>query len=73
VEIARLSLGRYTRYYNEDRPHQSLWNYPPGYVHRLGNKTKLPANYKTTIRLVKEQRLQINRGLEKDQPMAVLN
>ena len=73
VEIARLSLGRYIRYYNEERPHQSLWNYPPAYVHRLGNKTKLLAQYKTMVQLVKEQRLQINRSLEKDQPMAVLN
>jgi len=73
IEVARLSLSRYIRYYNEERPHQSLWNYPPGHVHRLGNKTKLLANYKTMIQSVKEQRLQINRGLEKDQPMAVLN
>jgi putative transposase len=73
VEIARLSLSRYIRYYNEDRPHQSLWNYPPGHVHRLGNKTELLAQYKTMVRLVKEQRLQINRSPEKDQPMAVSN
>ena len=71
IEIARSSLGRYIRFYNEDRPHQSLWNYPPGYVHRLGNKTQLLAGYKTMVQLVKEQRFQMNRNLEKDQPMAV--
>jgi hypothetical protein len=69
AEVARLSLGRYIRYYNEERPHQSLWNYPPGYVHRLGNKTRLLAQYKTMVQLVKEQRIQINRTLEKEQPM----
>jgi putative transposase len=73
VEVARLSLSRYIRYYNEDRPHQSLGNYPPGYVHRLGNKTKLLAQYKTMVQLVKEQRIQMNRTLGKEQPMAVLN
>ena len=73
AEIARLSLGGYIRYYNKDRPHQALWNYTPGQVHRLGDKTKLLAHYKTMVQLVKEQRFQINRSLEKDQPMAVLN
>ena len=71
AEIARLSLGGYIRYYNKDRPHQALWNYTPGQVHRLGDKTKLLAHYKTMVQLVKEQRFQINRSLEKDQPMAV--
>jgi len=41
VEVARISLAQYIEFYNEKRPHQSLWNYTPGYVHRLGNKTLL--------------------------------
>ena len=73
IEIARLSLGRYIRYYNEQRPHQALWNYPPGYVHRLGNKSKLLAHYKTMVHIVKEQRLQINQRMEKNQIIAVSN
>lgn len=73
VEIARLSLGRYIHYYNEQRPHQALWNYPPGYVHRLGNKSKLLEHYKTRVQVVKEQRLQINRSLQKEAFMAVSN
>lgn len=35
IETARLSLGRHIHHYNEERPHQALWNYPPGDVHRL--------------------------------------
>ena len=35
VEIARWSLGRYIRYYNEERPRKSLWNFLTGDVHRL--------------------------------------
>ena len=73
IEIARLSLSRYIRYYNEQRPHQALWNYPPGYVHRLGNKSKLLAHYKTMVHIVKEQRLQINQRMEKNQIIAVSN
>jgi putative transposase len=45
-EIARCSLGRYIHFYNEQRPHQALWNYTPGYVHRLGNKTELLVDHK---------------------------
>ncbi len=73
VEIARLSLGRYIQYYNEQRPHQALWNYPPGYVHRLGNKGTLLAHYKTMVQVVKEQRLQLNRSSEKEVSMTVSN
>jgi putative transposase len=73
AEIARLSLGRYIHHYNEERPHQSLWNYPPGYVHRLGNKSKLLAQYKMIIQIVKEQRLQINRSSAKETFMTVSN
>jgi len=73
VEIARLSLGRYIHHYNEERPHQALWNYSPGYVHRLGNKSQLLAHYKTMVQVVKEQRLQINRSLQKEAFMTVSN
>ncbi len=73
LEIARLSLGRYIYHYNEERPHQALWNYPPGYLHRLGNKTRLLVHYQTMVQNVKEQRLRRNRSPEKDQLMTVSN
>jgi putative transposase len=31
----------YSRRYNVERPHQSLWNFTPARVHALNNKTKL--------------------------------
>lgn len=34
-------IGRYIRFYNEQRPHQSLWNFTPQYVHELNNKTEI--------------------------------
>ena len=63
IDIARQSLARYIEEYNERRPHQALWNYTPGYVHRLGNKTKLLEHHRKMIQVVKEQRLNANRAL----------
>jgi len=49
------------RQYNEKRPHQALLNYTPGFIHRLGNKTKLLNLYKHSVQIVKEQRIFLNR------------
>lgn len=63
VDIARLSMVRYIEEYNEIRPHQALWNYPPGFVHRLGNKTLLLEHRRRMIQIAKERRLDVNRAL----------
>jgi len=63
AEVARSSLGRYIELYNEKRPHQALWNYTPGYVHRLGNKSTLLKKYRSKVQLVKEQRIKANKLL----------
>lgn len=60
AEIARLSLANYIEYYNEQRPHQALWNYTPGYVHRLGNKSQLLNHYRQMVQIAKERRRQVN-------------
>ncbi len=60
LELARLSLARYIKFYNEQRPHQSLWNYTPGYLHRLGNKSELVSHYNQMLQIAKEHRRQIN-------------
>jgi len=62
-EIARRFMARYIEEYNEVSPHQALWNYTPGFVHRLGNKTLLLEHRGTMIQIVKEQRLKTNRAL----------
>jgi transposase InsO family protein len=59
---ARHSMGVYINEYNERRPHQALWNFTPGYVHRLGNKSVLYAQYKEQVQIVKEQRIAFNRS-----------
>jgi putative transposase len=61
IEIARASLAGYIELYNERRPHQALWNYTPGYLHRLGNKSRLLEQHKFTVQIVKEQRFRTNR------------
>jgi putative transposase len=66
LEGARVSLARYIHFYNEERPHQALWNYPPGYVHRLGNKTVLLREYRERVKIVKEQRLIAHRLLKEN-------
>lgn len=38
---AREEIGRYIEVYNHRRPHQSLMNFMPGYVHQINNKTAL--------------------------------
>ena len=45
--IAREAIGKYIRYYNEERPHQALWNFTPGYVHQVNNKSLILAELKT--------------------------
>jgi transposase InsO family protein len=61
-EIARNSLAKYIDQYNERRPHQALFNFTPGYVHRMGDKTVLYAQYKKQVQIVKEQRIAFNRS-----------
>ena len=57
---ARLSLGRYIDYYNQKRPHQSLWGFAPAYVHQVGNKTRLLGEYKTRMEAARLNRLRQN-------------
>jgi transposase InsO family protein len=40
-QTAKLEIGKYIKYYNEERPHQSLWNYTPNQVDEMNNKTEL--------------------------------
>jgi len=63
LDIARQSIARYIEEYNERRPHQALWNYTPGYVHRLGNKTKLLQYHRKMVQIAKKQRIKENKAI----------
>jgi putative transposase len=61
-QIARHLLAKYIDHYNEKRPHQSLCNFTPGYVHRLANKSLVYNHYKEQVQIAKEQRIKNNRS-----------
>jgi putative transposase len=72
-ELARSSISKYIRYYHDERPHQALWNYTPGFVHRLGNKSDLLRHHRNMVKIVKEQRINLNRRQMEYQPMSFSN
>jgi putative transposase len=41
LPTAKEVIGNYIKWYNEKRPHQSLWNFTPMMVHEMNNKTEL--------------------------------
>lgn len=41
IVTAKEVIGQYIKWYNESRPHQTLWNYTPKMVHEMNNKTEL--------------------------------
>lgn len=43
LRSAEEEIGRYMVYYNEQRPHQALWNFTPRYVHERNNKSLVMA------------------------------
>jgi len=62
---AREEIGRYVKYYNTDRPHQSLMNFTPDHVHEVNNKTTLLDELKEIKRETRQRRKQYWKTLEK--------
>ena len=58
LDSAKASIGHWINYYNEVRPHQALFGYPPAIVHRCGNKTRLLEDYRRNVEKAKEKRRQ---------------
>ena len=56
LESARSSIGYWIDYYNEVRPHQALFGYPPAVVHHCGNKTRLLEDYRNNVEKAKQRR-----------------
>ena len=53
---AREELGRYIEYYNQSRPHQALFNFPPAHVHEVNNKSVLLQELNTMKTKTREKR-----------------
>jgi transposase InsO family protein len=43
LKSAQTEITAYMAYYNNERPHQSLWNFIPAYVHDVNNKSEILA------------------------------
>ncbi len=56
LDSAKAGIGYWINYYNEVRPHQSLFGYPPAIVHRCGNKTRLLEDYRRNVEKAKEKK-----------------
>ena len=52
----REELGRYIDSYNQSRPHQALFNFPPAHVHQVNNKSMLLQELNTMKRKTREKR-----------------
>lgn len=59
LDSAKASIGYWINYYNEVRPHQSLFGYPQAILHRCGNKTRLLVDYRSNVEKAKEKRRQV--------------
>ncbi len=53
---AREELGRYIEFYNNERPHQALWNFTPAHVHEVNNKSLIIEELQELKRQTKEKR-----------------
>jgi len=53
---ARYEIGDYTDHYNNRRPHQSLWNFTPAYVHEVNNNSLILQRLKELKERSKEAR-----------------
>ena len=58
LDSSKASIGYWINYYNEVRPHQALFGYPPAIVHRCGDKTRLLEDYRRNVEKAKEKRRQ---------------
>lgn len=41
LQSAREEINKYIKFYNDERPHQALWNFTPKMVHEINNKTEI--------------------------------
>jgi putative transposase len=60
VEMSRTIIGKYIEEYNTIRPHQSLFNFTPDYVHQVNNMSRIYEEYKGMMRSKRKERIKMN-------------
>jgi len=69
---AKEEIGRYIRFYNNERPHQTLWNFTPAHVYKTNNKTLILEELQELKRKTRERRKEYWLShLRPDGPVAV--
>jgi len=53
---AREEIGRYMRFYNNERPHQALWNFTPTHIYEVNNKSLIIRELQELKQKTKERR-----------------
>jgi len=64
---AREAIEKYIHYYNEERPHQGLWNFTPAHVHQVNNKSHVWKELKKLKAETKERRKKYWEEVQKGQ------
>lgn len=53
---AREEIGRYIQFYNNERPHQALWNFTPAHIYEVNNKSLIIRELQELKQKTKERR-----------------
>lgn len=53
---AKEEVGRYMQFYNNERPHQALWNFTPAHVYEINNKSLIVEELQELKQRTKERR-----------------
>jgi transposase InsO family protein len=55
LKSANEEIAKYIAYYNDERPHQALWNFTPSKVHEINNKSLILAELEE-LKLISKRR-----------------
>lgn len=68
LQSAKEEIGKYIKFYNENRPHQAIWNFTPKAIHEMNNKTQALKMLKEIKQKTWTQRKAYWKDYKKDSP-----